>query len=229
MGAGESDWRIEIMNPSSLIRKELGDDLWSTCHANTSSNGDLLAEQSLSPFRDSKTYIIPGRTSQFDFRTLPSGSYCVFVADGRKAVRLTRSGKEIEFVLKEKWDALALCNPIVLASLILMFYDEGIKATHRVLSDAKDLRSFERNVGFGREWVLNAGEMQRIEDLIGDTTVRQLDDAVFIRAATLCGWMHDKQNLGIENIRILPSGEVQLGKREVLSERIFDSVPNVTY
>ena len=217
------------MNPRNLIREKLGDDLWSKCHASTSSNGDLLAEEQLSPFPASKTYIIYGETGQFDFTMLPDGSYGIFIADGRKAVRLTRSGKEIESVLKENWDALTMCDPVALASLILKFFDGGIKSTHRVLSDANELRLFERDVGFGREWVLNSREMEKAQDLIGNTTVVQLGDSVVVRAATLCGWMHMKENLGIENLRISRSGEVRLDKREVLSEKIFEAVPNVAY
>lgn len=71
--------------------------------------------------------------------------------------------------------------------------------------------------------------MKNAQDFIGNTTVAQLDDSVVIRAVTLCGWMHDKGNLGIETIRVVRSGKVQLDKREVLSKQIFASVPSIRY
>ncbi len=211
------------MKPSDLIKRDLGENVWAECWPKPSATGDLPVVEDLSPFQSPKTYVIHGRRGQFDFTTLPHGSYCVYVADGRKAVRLTRAGKEIESVLKEKWETLADCNPVILASLILKFFDGGIRSTHRVLSGGDDLRSHRKN------YVLNDRELERSQGLIGTTSTSRSDDFVVIRAVTLCGWMHDKRNLGIEHIHISKSGTVHLEKREVLSERIFTSVPQILY
>jgi hypothetical protein len=135
---------------------------------------------------------------------------------------LTREGKEVESLLEQNWTSLPLCNPVVLASLILTFFDDGIHSTHQVLPNAKALHSPKRHV-------LDEEEMKNAQDFIGNTTVAQLDDSVVIRAVTLCGWMHDKGNLGIETIRVVRSGKVQLDKREVLSKQIFASVPSIRY
>ena len=212
------------MKSSDLIKSDLGEDVWAECWPRTSATGDLPTVDELSPFQSPRTYIIHGRTGQFDFPTLPHGSYCVYVADGRRAVRLTRAGKEIESVLKEKWDTLTDCNPVILASLILKFFDGGIRSTHRVLSGEDDLRAHEKN------YVLNDRELERVRSLIGTTSsAYRSHDLLVIRAVTLCGWMHDKRNLGIERIHISKSGAVHLEKREVLSKKIFKSVPQIRY
>ncbi|MCA9179504.1 MAG: hypothetical protein KDB14_33845 [Planctomycetales bacterium] len=70
---------------------------------------------------------------------------------------------------------------------------------------------------------------ERVQGLIGTTSASRSDDLFDIRAVTLCGWMHDKRNLGIEHIHISKSGAVHLEKREVLSKKIFKSVPQIRY
>lgn len=211
------------MRPSDLIKHDLGEELWAECILRMSSTDELPVVEELSPFLSSKTYFIYGKTGQFDFPTLPHGSYCIYVADGRKATRLTRQGKEIESVLKVNWQMLTECNPVVLANLILTFFDGGIRSTHHILPDADAICCV------GKNCVLNDREFAKSEELIGVTSISRCDDAVVIRAVTLCGWMHDKRNLGIENIRILKSGEVELDKRIVLSKKIFKSVPQIRY
>ena len=211
------------MRPSDLIRNDLGEELWAECSLRMSSTDKLPVVEELSPFQSSKTYFIYGKTRQFDFPTLPHGSYCIYDADGRKAIRLTRQGKEIESVLNSNWHILTECSPVILANLILTFFDGGIRSTHRILADADAIHCH------GKNYVLNDLEFEKSQELIGTTSASRCDNAVVIRAVTLCGWMHDKQNLGIENIRILKSGEVQLEKRRVLSKKIFKSVPQIRY
>ena len=111
----------------------------------------------------------------------------------------------------------------MLSSLILKFFDGGIRATHRVLANAESLRSD------GKRYVLNEKEFGKAESLIETTRFIAEDDRFTIRAVTLCGWMHDKRNLGIEHIHISRSGDVQLDAREVLSKKIFKSVPAIRY
>jgi hypothetical protein len=205
------------------MKDDLGEEVWAECSPRTSSSGEIDPTDELSPFPTSKTYLIHGRTRQFDFPTLPHGSYCVYDANGRRAIRLTREGKEIESVLGENWLLLPKCDPVVLARLILKFFDGGIRATHRVLINAESLRSD------GKHYVLNEKEFGKAEALIETTRFVFEDELLTIRAVTLCGWMHDKRNLGIEYIHISRSGDVQLDARQVLSKRIFKSVPAIRY
>jgi hypothetical protein len=208
------------VKPIDLIKSDLGEDLWKACYPR--SIGELSPVENLSPFQSSKTYIVRGKTGQIDFVSLPHGSYCYYVVDHQKAVRLTRAGREIESVLRENWPTLQDCHPVKLASLILNFFDGGIRSSHAVLPDAEKLHAYQHHV-------LDNEELERVQDLIGTTIICCQEDEINIRAVTLCGWMHNKQNLGIERIRISKCGNVQLDKREVLSERIFKSVPQIMY
>ena len=145
----------------------------------------------LSPFPTFKTYLVHGTTGQFDFPTLPHGSYGVYAANGFKAVRLSRANKEIEKVLAEEWSSLAKCNPVVLARLVLMFYDGGIRASHEVLADANDLAAKCQS---RPAYVLNEKQHASAIDRIGNTEIQVEADAIVLRGVTLRGWMHDKRN-----------------------------------
>jgi hypothetical protein len=208
------------MNPVDLIAADLGPELseqWKQC------SPDIKPIDELSPFAISNTYRIYGATRQFDFPCLPHGSYGLYDANGRRAIRLTIAGKEIEQVLKENWEHLPKCDAVKLASLVLKFYDGGIRSAHRVLKDRLTL------LNDGRNYVLNQREVDRISANIGETAVELASGEIHLRAVTLCGWMHAKQNLGIEHLRIDENGKVRLDKRVVLTKKTFLSVPGIRY
>jgi hypothetical protein len=107
-----------------------------------------------------------------------------------------------------------------------MFYDSGIRASHDILASANDLTAKYQS---RRGYVLRVEEHALVIDRLGNTEIQVETDAIVLRAATLRGWMHDKRNLGIERIHIIPNGRVSLEGREVLSSRIFESVPAIRY
>ena len=147
----------------------------------------------------------------------------MFAANGHVATRLTRKNKEICSILSQEWEHLPDADSVVLSSLILKFYDGGIRSSHRVLRHANELQEF------GPNYQLNEREFNKTLDLIGKTTATRKDGELEIRAVTLMGWMHDKRNLGIEHITINPSGVVTMKQRMVLSKRIFKSTPQIRY
>jgi len=146
----------------------------------------------------------------------------MFAANGHAAIRLTRKNKEICSILSQEWEHLPNSNPVVLASLILKFYDGGIRSSHRVIRHAGDLYEI------GPNYKLNEREFNKTCDSIGETTTTRGDE-LEIRAVTLMGWMHNKRNLGIEHITINPSGVVTMKPRMLLSKRIFKSTPQIRY
>lgn len=150
----------------------------------------------------------------------------VFAAIENEVIRLTREGKEIERVLAVEWDGLNSIDPVELSSTILRFYDAGIKATHAVLRDESDLHS--RCEG-PRGYELNDAELSNCRDQIGNTQSWMEEDCFYLRAITLCGWMHVRSNLGIEYLTIRRNGTVQQRQRKVLSKQIFSRFPQIRY
>jgi hypothetical protein len=214
------------MNPVDLIKRHLGPVEWERCRQAWAEGSIVNFQQELDVFPDHKIYLVHGQTQQFDFPMLPHCSYAYYAANGREAVRLTRAGKEIEGIFAANWSSLPAQNPVKLASLVLGFYDEGIKASHHVLADVNELLAMCNRP---RTYRVNEDSLASVRARIGTTTCKMEDDIVKIRAVTLCGWMHCKQNLGVETIAISNEGIVTLGEREVLAEKIFDEVPGVIY
>lgn len=214
------------MNPVDLIKRHLGPVEWERCRRGWAEGSIINLQEELSIFRDYKIYLVHGQTEQFDFPMLPHGSYGYYAANGREAVRLTRAGKEIERILEAEWDSLPAQDPVKLASLVLGFYDGGIKASHRVLAGADDLRDLARPP---RHYPINEDAFAKALPAIGETSCNVEGNTIKLRAVTLCGWMHDKRNLGIETIAILKDGTVNPGPRKVLAKKIFDEVPPIMY
>jgi len=210
------------MNPLELVERDLQRD-----EANTSVSVSELSDRC--PFSRHRLFVVSGATRRFDFPTLPGGSRGYYVANGESATRLTREGKEIESVLSAEWDHLSSADPVLLASLILNFYDGGIRATHYVIRDLDALLNFGDAQRPTRDYKLNEKQLSQAVPRIGSTSSRQDADVLAIRAVTLCGWMHDKRNLGIESFTVNPEGHPSFAKREVLSRKIFTHVPMLRY
>ena len=79
------------------------------------------------------------------------------------------------------------------------------------------------------DYVLNNKTVEKVGDDIGATTVERRGEVVVLRTVTLRGWMHEKNNLGVETIRVDPTGSVRMDERQVLSTDIFTSIPNIKY
>ena len=214
------------MNPVDLIKRHLGPVEWERCRQAWAEGAIINLQEELDVFPDHKIYLVRGQTQQFDFPMLPDCSYGYYAANGREAVRLTREGKEIERILAANWLSLPATDPVRLASFILGFYDGGIKASHYVLADVNELVAMCTRP---RTYRVNADSLARARPRLGTTTCTIEGDTIRLRAVTLCGWMHCKQNLGVETIAIFKDGTVDLGPREVLAEKVFDEVPGIVY
>jgi hypothetical protein len=215
------------MNPIELVKRDLTPEEWDAACQSWREPIQEMAEQC--PFSRHRLFIVHGRTRQFDFPTLPHGSYGYYAANGRSAVRLTRKNREIQTILADEWTDLPRFNPVRLASLVLKFFDAGIKASHQVLQDADALLVFGNPTPSAKNYELNQKEFAKALPQIGSTKSTFDGKCLSVRAVTLCGWMHDRQNLGIESFTIGPDGNVSFAKRQVLSQRIFARVPAIRY
>lgn len=212
------------MNPIDLIKRDLGPDGWARCSDAWAEDSIIKFQDELSLFRDHKIYLVRGQTHQFDFVMLPHCSYGYYAANGRHAVRLTRAGKEIERLLAADWATLPAKNPVRLASFVLQFYDGGITASHHVVADANEIVAM--STCRSPYWV-DESTFATALPRIGATSCTIEGDTVTLRAITLCGWMHRKHNLGIETLTISKAGIVDPKPREVLAERMFDTIPRL--
>ncbi len=88
-----------------------------------------------------------------------------------------------------------------------------------------------RPVGYllAKDYELNEKEFAKALPDIRSTQSKLDGEFLSVRAVTLCGWMHRKQNLGIESFTIGSNGNVSFGKRRVLSRKIFVRVPGIMY
>jgi hypothetical protein len=214
------------MNPIDLIKQHLGEDAWQRGHGVCPDPTTIVLDEDSCVFTSYRIYGVRGGDRQFDFPTLPYGSYGYYAANGREAVRLTRAGKEIQTILAKEWPSFAQANPVRLASLILCFFDGGILASHHVLADADDLRSMCQPP---REFHLDEQAFATALPELGVTSCRLEGNEIVLRAITLLGWMHDKRNLGIETLTIHENGAVALSQRRVLAENVFERVPGIMY
>lgn len=213
------------MQPQELIRRALRSENWALAQSSHASSEIVERVDALCLLPSYDIYIVRGAFNQFDFPSLPSGSYGYYAANGREAFQLTRRHKEIERLLRVDWAVLPTLSPCALAGLVLPFYDGGIKERHRVLSGVEALEQYRAN----RHYELDENQMSLLptQDLI--PSIEATENRIHIRVLTLRGWMHRKVNLGVETITIESDGRVSLDQRKVWSEKIFRRIPHILY
>lgn len=206
------------MDPHELIKADLGI---------TNFRDEMMSvyDGGMPPiFPSHKLFVVRGYDDRFDFVSLPTGSYTYYAVTHDSAIRLTRDGKEIESVIEREWNAIPAVDIVEFTQFVLQFYEDGIKRSHHVLRDVHDLRSMQ-----GEHRILNAKAISQIANQVGETQLCSGDDQYQIRAVTLCGWMHEKQELGIESVSITNHGEVSLGARQILCRKTFLKLPAIMY
>jgi hypothetical protein len=210
------------MDPVALVRHALGEDAW---HGRNRKNGLIKPKvaEDVSAFQDLKVYRCYGATGQFEFRCLPSGSYCLLAANETTAVKLTRAGGELRSIIRSNWYRLLECDPLKLARLVLRLASDSRHEDHAVLADINAIRHYRDG------YVVNEEEWSRNADRAGRTSIKLYSDTILLRALTLLGWMHEKYDLGVETVSIKPDGIPRFEPRQVLSVRTFTEVPFLLY
>jgi len=214
------------MNPVDRIKEDLGQVQWARCCDGWREEHIIQHQTDLNIFERFQIYVIQGKTYQFDFPSLPYGSYCYYAANDREAVRLRRKGRAIEKILAAEWSSLPARDPVKLSSFILSLYGGGIMRSHSVLADAEELRDMAAPP---RDYRIKSRALARALPAIGVTSCKVENGIVTLRAITLRGWMHRAANLGIETITIAQNGRVKLAWRKTLARKIFDQFPDIEY
>lgn len=210
------------MDPVALVRHALGEDAW---YGRNRKNGLItpFVDDDLSAFQNLKIYCCDGDTGQFEFRCLPSGSYCLLAANEKTAVKLSRASGELRSIIRSNWNRLLERDPVKLARLVLLLASSSRHEDHDVLADIDAIRHY------GDGYVVNEEEWNRNADRAGRTSIKLYSDTILLRALTLIGWMHEKYDLGVETVSIKPDGIPRFESREILSARFFTSVPSIRY
>ena len=209
---------LKKMDDQTLIRSDLENS--GIDHSSMSISG--VGQTQL--FQKHRIYIVRGGYSQFEFVSLPNGSYCYYSVRHASAICLTRKNLEIQNLLQREWDYLPSLNLSRVVEFVLNFYDGGIKNSHHVINDLNDLNQMD-----GQHRKINRAAIQPVSNEIGSTTITLDNDVYKIRAITLMGWMHAKQDLGIERLSIHRTGEIEFDAREVLCQNTFTKLPGILY
>lgn len=161
-----------------------------------------------------------GAHRTFDFMSLPYGSYAYVAVCEHGAIRLRRRGRELETFLKHEWSSLKKADPVHVADFLLTFLNDGIKDQHAVIRDFEEIeqRNFESNN-------VNMEAVNSIKEKLGTTNKKMIGDQLVVRAISLRGWMHTKQELGAQTVTIATTGAVTVSTRQVLCSKIFKAIP----
>ena len=176
-------------------------------------------------FQRHKMFLAFGNSSDFDFVTLPSGTFGHFAKRGNVVTWIRRGTDSLRCLLRDEWNILPNTNLCELVEFILGFMvDNPIKNGHNVVQDVNALRMMDSEYR-----KIDVYELERVADDIGTTTLLSTGTTHTIRFVSLCGWMHTKQELGWNVLQINAEGQCSVSDRKVISQRIFATLPNIRY
>ncbi|MEQ8788073.1 MAG: hypothetical protein RIC55_17325 [Pirellulaceae bacterium] len=162
--------------------------------------------------------------------SLPSGSYTICALRptplGVRAIELTTENGEVNKLLAANWLVLPNQSPVLLAEFVLTFFGDDVRINHKVLADVDDLWAMKNH---RHRYVIDEEAVTKVESLIGRTELHECEQAITLRCLTLLGWMHEKQDLGIETITIERDGSVTRAERVQLCSRTFLETPDLWY
>ncbi|MEM7453356.1 MAG: hypothetical protein AAF456_03265 [Planctomycetota bacterium] len=147
---------------------------------------------------------------------------------------LTSTNGRINELVAERWEFLFFQPADLLSNLFMQVFHGGV-TSHRVLTDGRELEAYgwrtDRSDGTQKEsdYVISKDEYGRVRKQIGRTTKSWIDESIVLRIVTISGWMHRKDELGIERITLRSDGSIEFAEREILSERIFEKMPDLLY
>lgn len=162
---------------------------------------------------------------------LPSGgTYGLFFLGAGGLRYLNHEREDLERSLREEARPLHECDALVLARLLVETLGREKNQAHAVLESAHHLAHYPGDLGgFGGKYALDPSEWKKVKDKVSGPTLSGTSATGWeLRFHSLFGWMHDKQTLLEHRIRL--STDYRIERQEtVLSRRLFENVPQLTY
>ena len=148
---------------------------------------------------------------------------------------LNSTNGRINELVAERWEFLFFQPADLLGNLLMQVFHGGL-CSHVILADADKLAEYGWFTAYGShgarkecDYEISKDEYKRVRRQIGRTVKSRVGDSIVLRLVTICGWMHKKDELGIERITLRPDGSIEFAQRQILSERIFEKMPDLMY
>jgi hypothetical protein len=183
---------------------------------------DLFSEQRI-------FYVVVRRLDALPLPALPGGTLGYFAYDGRTLRLLSPSLNSVGQALRREGVPLDALRSGPLARFIC-----AVALHHRDATGHDLVTSADELARWGGELVpyrLNDREYSRVAaSIVPPSVVRNDGDSGWrITFTTLFGWMHQKQELGVETLDASNEFELTRRPRRVLSKHVFKQTPAVIY
>lgn len=160
---------------------------------------------------------------------LPSGSFGYFAWNGSAIYLLRPDDDSVPTVFQHEDRALNEADPCWLGQFLCDVLLSPGCHRHVVLANEEALTTFGQDMP-GGGYILNSNEVARIAGQVPPPSIaRQASGEWLLTYASLTGWMHEVQELGLERLTISTDFRLTARVRTKLSRRIFRSMPLIRY
>lgn len=174
-------------------------------------------------------FTVLGEMGLFPYRALPSRSWGIFAADGGELFLLEPEPSSLSALLAREGRPLDEGDPTDLAQLFCLILLSGAHSSgHDVVQSPNHLRAYTWNGLEG--YRVNEASLQSVANQIVPPSIRgTVHEGWTLEFATVAGWMHETNELGIERFAIAPDFNVSRSARRILHNRIFSETPHIMY
>lgn len=163
------------------------------------------------------------------FTALPTGSWGYFASTGESIILIRPSDDSLPSLLRCEARDLCEGDPRWMGQFLCDIQFSPNCLNHVVVANADAISTFAQNVPDGG-YVLDEGEFERTRHSIPAPHICKTQAGGWrLTFASLYGWMHDVQELGVEQIEISSDYRISGRGRTKLSRRMFLEVPYIRY
>ena len=190
--------------------------------------------------QDHVVFTVGGEDGLLPLPCLPMGSAGWFASSADELWLLWPGSSSVEDLLRREGAPLDDAEPVRFGPVLLECAFRNGRNQHVVIRELDHLRHFSAP-GIAHEYEWNDTVLRQAEEAFAPPHIEcfSTPEASSYRTRrrhrwrlvcmTLHGWMHNLQNLGIETIEVSSDYVLTRGKRQVLSKRVFASMPIVSY
>ena len=185
----------------------------------------VTASGTPSCFRNHKLFVATGNYKDFDFVSLPGGSFGYFSVRNSQVAWLRRGTDAIQNLLREEWNDLPSGNLCELVGFLMAFYEENpIQRGHWIIANKGVLDEVD-----SPDRVVDKTAIAKVANEMESISVRSTKDTHTIRFLSICGWMHSANELGLHTMKIASNGLYTVSERRVLCTSVFSKLPSICY
>lgn len=182
-------------------------------------------------FVEHRVFSVSGERELLPFSALPSGSWGLFSIGPEGIERLGPRDGSLTRLLRAEGRPLHEGDSLGLVRLICRLELSENVSDHTIVRGEDHLRHFGPASEPWLGYEVDEAQLRRARARLRPLSIEPLADegGWSVQFTSVYGWMHEKEELGLESLLVSPDYVITRQERIVISQRIFSKTPSFMY